>query len=34
MRLADYGTLAVMVALVGLSVWLRVAGYGTVDVAF
>jgi energy-coupling factor transporter transmembrane protein EcfT len=34
MRLADYGTLAVMVALVGLCVWLQVAGYGTVDVRF
>lgn len=34
MRFADYGTLAVMIALVGFSVWLRVAGYGTVDVVF
>lgn len=34
MRLADYGTLAVMVALVCLCLWLRVAGYGTVDVRF
>ena len=34
MRRADYGTLAVMVALVGLCIWLRVAGYGTVEVRF
>lgn len=34
MRLADYGTLTVMVALVGLCLWLRVAGYGTVEVRF
>ncbi|MEK6525613.1 MAG: energy-coupling factor transporter transmembrane component T [Nitrospirota bacterium] len=34
MRLPDYLTLAVIVAVVGLSVWLRVTGYGTVDVRF
>jgi len=34
MRLPDYVALAVMLALLGLSIWLRWRGLGTVDVRF
>ena len=34
LRFPDYAALAVMVTVVGLSVWFRVAGHGVVEVVF